>query len=66
MPVRTVYLCDVCGVEKETESEMRGHVAALMETNDKYNGDHPHWRELDVSHNDLSAWKREAVDLSEF
>jgi len=54
---REQYRCPVCGTVKRTEAEMRGHVAALMETNDQYDSDHPHWDELEVSHTDLSDWK---------
>lgn len=64
--MRTQYRCHVCGVVKETEEQMRGHVAALMQTNGKYDGDHPHWDDLDVSHNDLSAWKEEVPGIADY
>lgn len=64
--MRTQYVCGVCGKTFHREDELRGHMAALMETNEKYDGDHPHWRELPVSHGDLSAWKEEVPGVTDF
>lgn len=45
---------------------MKGHVAAMMETNEKYDGDHPHWDDLDVSHDDLSEWKETVPGVMDY
>lgn len=62
----TQYRCGVCGTVKQTSAEMRGHMAAMMETNEKYDGDHPHWRELEVSHHDLSAWEETVPGIDDY
>lgn len=62
----TQYRCGVCGEVKSTADKMRGHMAAMMETNDKIGGDHPHWDELEVSHHDLSAWRESVPGVEDF
>jgi hypothetical protein len=62
----TEYRCAVCGAVKRTEAAMRGHVAGMMETNDKSGGEHPHWRELAVSHDDLSAWAESVPAITDY
>lgn len=45
---------------------MRSHVAACMESNEQGPQDHPHWRDLDVSHKDGEAWKEEVPGVTDY
>lgn len=64
--MRVQWKCGVCGEIKHSEGEMQGHMAALMETNERNDGDHPHWRELEVDHHDLSAWRMELPGVTDY
>lgn len=64
--MRTQYRCRICGATFETPESLRGHIAILMETNDSNDGDHPHWDELEVSHNNLEPWGEKVPGVTDF
>lgn len=64
--MRKQYRCGICDAVFTDAWSLRGHIAAMMETNEKYEGDHPHWRDLPVSHEDLRAWEETVPGVTDY